>query len=99
MTQEAHVYIPTELRAEIPPLYATDNDANPTVYIKLFTPDSSWTWYITEFDGEDLCFGLVIGHFSLREIAGVRGPLRLRIERDLFFQPRPLNNIKETIAT
>jgi hypothetical protein len=25
------------------------------------TADSSWTWYSTEFDGEDLFFGLVVG--------------------------------------
>ncbi len=29
--------------------------------VKFFTPDAQWTWYVSEFDGEDLFFGLVIG--------------------------------------
>ena len=100
MSPEAYVYIPDELRSKIPPLYATENEANPTVWVKLFTPDSSWTWFITEFDGEDLCFGLVVGHeielgyFSLAEIVAARGPHGLPIERDLYFQPKPLEEIK-----
>ena len=32
------------------------------VHVKFFTPWTSWTWYGIEFDGEDLCFGLVDGH-------------------------------------
>lgn len=100
MTTEAYVYIPDEVRDKIPKLYTTENDTDPTVWIKLFTPDSSWTWYITEYDGEDLCFGLVAGHetelgyFSLAEIASVHGPLGLRIERDIWFTPKPLSTVK-----
>lgn len=100
MTQEAYVYIPEELREKIPKLYATEATPNPTVWVKLFTPDSSWTWYIVEFDGDDLCFGLVVGHdvelgyFSLSEIAGARGAFGLRVERDLYFEPSSLEEIK-----
>ena len=99
-THEAHVYIPDDLREKIPPLYATENTPNPTAWVKLFTPDSSWTWYITEYDGEDRCFGYVVGHeaelgyFSLQELTAVAGPFGLRVERDLFFSPTPLENIK-----
>jgi len=46
--QEAYDYIPDGLRAKIPPLHATDGTADPMVWIKLFTPDCSWTWYVTE---------------------------------------------------
>src|SRR4051794_41084745 len=60
------------------------------------TPDSSWTWYLTEFDhSQQLCFGLVIGldhelgYFSLAELEEVRGPLGLAIERDFYFKPSP----------
>lgn len=100
MKDDAHEYMPTEVRVKIPPLYATENETNPTARLKLFTPDSSWTWYATEFDGEDTCFGLVVGHeielgyFSLAEIAAVRGPMGLRVERDLYFQPTSLKEIK-----
>jgi len=29
--------------------------------VKFFTPDSNWIWYASEFDGEDIFFGLVSG--------------------------------------
>ena len=101
MTQpisDAHVLIPEELAKTIPPLYETQNVADPLARVKLFTPDGSWTWYVTEFDPvETLCFGLVIGHerefgyFSMAELAKVHGPLGLKIERDLHFSPTPVS--------
>ena len=72
--------------------------------VRFFTPDSSWTWYASEFDGDDLCFGLVdgfeleYGYFSLSELAAVRSPLALPIERDLHFEPRPLAEIHEELT-
>ncbi len=90
--------LPDEIVKTLPPLYATENVADPTVHVKFFTPDSSWTWYLTEFDpSQRLCFGLVIGldhelgYFSLAELEEVRGPLGLAIERDLYFKSRPLS--------
>ena len=87
-----------EIAARLPALHATENDADPTVHVKFFTPDSSWTWYLTEFDpSQRLCFGLVIGldhelgYFSLAELEEVRGPLGLAIERDLYFKSCPLS--------
>ena len=59
--------------------------------VKFFDPTGSWTWYATEFDGEDTFFGLVDGFelewgsFSLTELQSVKGPLGLGIERDLYF--------------
>ncbi len=58
--------------------------------VKFFDPTGSWTWYATEFDGEDTFFGLVDGFelewgsFSLAELKSVRGALGLGIERDLY---------------
>lgn len=89
-----------ELRKRFPPLYATEEEDDPIVQVKLFTPDSSWTWYATEFDGEDIFFGFVIGHypeygyFSLKEMESVRGPLGLPIERDLGFEPCRLSEAR-----
>lgn len=102
MSSDAHVYIPDDLKAKVPKIYATKDDDDPTVWIKLFTPDAGWTWYITEWDAADLCFGLVdgfeeeLGYFSLAEIAAVRGGLRLPVERDLYFTPRLLSQVRET---
>lgn len=63
--------------------------------VKLFTPDANATWLLTELDPEnpDLAFGLCdlgypeLGWVSLSEIAGVKGPLGLPIERDRHFAP------------
>lgn len=88
-----------ELRRTLPALYATENDSDPIVRVKFFTPWTSWTWYATEFDGEDIFFGLVQGfekewgYFSLRELQELRGPAGLRIERDLYFEPAPVSQV------
>ncbi len=69
--------------------------------VKFFTPDSNWTWYASEFDGEDIFFGLVVGfeielgYFSLSELEAARGPLGLPIERDRYFEPTTLRQLKE----
>lgn len=61
------------------------------VIAKFFTPWTNWTWYATEFDGEDQFFGYVcgfekeFGYFSLRELQAIKGPWGLRIERDRNF--------------
>ncbi len=66
-----------------------------TAYVKLFTPDANWTWYICEFnEKEDLFFGLVdglekeLGYFSFSELKKVRGKLGLPIERDRYWKPQ-----------
>jgi hypothetical protein len=92
--------ITEEIRKTLPPLYANENEKDPIARVKFFTPWTSWTWYATEFDGEDLFFGLVdgfeaeLGYFSLAELESVTGPGGLRIERDLHFKPAPLSTIK-----
>jgi Protein of unknown function (DUF2958) len=62
---------------------------------KLFTPDASATWLLTEIDpgDEDAAFGLCdlslgcpeVGYVSLAELAGLRGRLGLPVERDHHF--------------
>ena len=67
--------------------------------VKFFTPDANWTWYASEYDGQDLFFGLVDGHelefgyFSLLDLRGIQGPLGLPIERDLYFEPKSLGEL------
>ena len=89
-----------EIRKKLPKLYKQEaKGGDAVVYVKFFTPWSSWTWYATEFDGEDTFFGLVDGHekelgyFSLKELESVRGPMGLPIERDLYFRPKTLEEI------
>lgn len=88
-----------EIRQRLPKLYDTQEQKDPILQVKFFTPWTSWTWYATEFDGQDVCFGLVEGletewgYFSLHELEAIRGPGGLRIERDLYFDPTPASDI------
>lgn len=89
-----------ELRKKVPGLYSQEKLGGDAVaHVKYFTPDSSWTWYATEFDGADTFFGLVhgfekeFGYFSLSELESVKGPMGLHIERDLYWQPKTLKQI------
>lgn len=90
-----------QLRKQLPPLYSREeNPAGQAVaVVKFFTPWTNWTWYATEYDGEDLFYGLVDGHckelgyFSLSELQSLNGPWGLKIERDRHWSPKPLEQI------
>lgn len=69
-------------------------DPDPVPLLKLFNPCGSATWLATELDEDgDTLFGLAdmgfgcpeLGSFSLSDIAAMRLPFNLRIERDLDF--------------
>ena len=37
-----------EIKKKLPPLYVQDGKGGKAVvYVKFFTPDANWTWYIT----------------------------------------------------
>lgn len=85
------------IKLGIPALYSTEETptAEKRIAVKFFTPDSQWTWYVTEGnpegDGDYRFFGLVDGmekewgYFLLSELESIRGPLGLAIERDRHF--------------
>jgi len=90
------------LLRQLPKLYAQDTKGDDAIaYCKFFTPDAHWTWYATEFDGDDTFFGYVVGdfpelgYFSLSELKQIRGCLGLPVERDRFFRPTPLRELKK----
>jgi hypothetical protein len=92
--------ITKELAAKLPKLYEMEGTPpeDQIAVAKLFHPASSWRWYIVEYDGEDICYGLVIGHetelgyFSIKELSEVK-VLSLGVERDLYFQPTKLKEL------
>ena len=91
-------------RKQLPALYAQEKLGNEAIaYVKFFTPDSNWTWYATEFDGNDTFFGLVdgfeveLGYFSLSELESARGPWGMKIERDRYWSPKTLGEIKRNL--
>jgi hypothetical protein len=90
--------LPESEKSKLAKLYENEDKSPSEVIapIKFFCPWSNWTWYATEFDGEDLFFGLVdgfekeLGYFSLSELEGLTGPGGLKIERDLHWTPKDL---------
>jgi hypothetical protein len=78
------------------PVRGTPDEIDFRPVVKLFTPDANCTWLLSEIDPEnpDIAFGLCdlgmgcpeLGSVSLSEIAAVRGPLQLPVERDMFFE-------------
>jgi len=58
MTQrKQYEFFPDDVRQQLPALYSTEQERGPLMIVKFFTPDSGWTWYASEFDGEDIFFG------------------------------------------
>ena|SRR3989344_5845800 len=90
-----------QLQSQLPPLYNCENHKDPMVICKFFAPWTKWTWYGIEFDGEDRFFGYIVGdynelgYFSLSELKWIEGPYGLMIERDMYFDPQPLSEIKK----
>jgi hypothetical protein len=89
--------MPESVTKTVPALYAQEEVADPLCRVKFFDVCGSWTWYVIEYDPEEkLCFGYVdgfeaeLGYFTLIELE----QLGARIERDKFFKPTPLSEIK-----
>lgn len=95
--------IPKDLLEQIPHLYDTERNLNPICHIKLFTPDSVFTWFIIEICKEnfDTCYGFVkgfeseLGYFSLSELESIKGALGLGVERDMSFKPTALEIVRK----
>ena len=94
-TKRHHKLLTKELERQFPPLYANEGK-DPTevlVVAKFFCPyTGNMTWYATEYDGEDLFFGLVegqekeMGYFSLSELeSSLMYGYAPAIERDMYF--------------
>jgi len=88
---------------DTPPLYSQDGLGDEAiVYVKIFDPSGSWTWYLTEWDGAQEAFGLVrgndceFGYVSLAELASLQGALGIGLEIDVYFKPTTLREIRRT---
>jgi len=76
---------------------------DPLVIVKFFNPTGAGTWYATEYDPENkVFFGYVSifgdwndewGSFSLKELEDYRGMFGLGIERDLYFEEKPISQV------
>jgi|SRR5882724_857719 len=101
--EESMELLTEELRKVLPPLYSQEHNKDPTVHVKFFTPDSNWTWFVTEgseLGGEFIFFGFVQGqapewgYFVLSELDAARGPHGLEVERDFYFKPVPFSQVR-----
>ena len=92
------------LEKKFPKLYANEHKESKDIKIiaKFFCPWNQWTWFATEYDGEDTFFGYVmgydyeLGYFSLSELSSIRGFGGLGIERDLHFEECSLEDVMRT---
>lgn len=78
--RRGHELLPCLLRARLPKLYSTEGQGDQAIAQAKFFGANGWTWYATEFDGQDTFFGLVVGdypelgYFSLTELESARIP-------------------------
>jgi hypothetical protein len=86
--------LPDALRVQIPALYAQDESPDPIAHLKYISLTTGWIWYVTEFDGNDVFFGLVqgseeeLGYFSLTEL------IANDVQRVSHFQPTPISQLR-----
>ena len=95
--------IPHEIETTLPALYEQDGAKDPMVHLKFFNPTGGQSWYLTEYNAEEnLAFGWVdlsnglpeLGYFSISELENIELPYHQKIERDVYFKPSPLSQIK-----
>lgn len=76
---------------------ARGDTLDPLPVVKLYTLDAGAAWLLTELDADgNKAFGLCdagtgspeLGHVSLLDLEGVRGPRGMRIVADPHFKPR-----------
>jgi plasmid stability protein len=94
LTPELHAVLRANAHTHHHAMQAGAREPDPAPVVKFFNPVGAATWLATELDADgDTLFGLAdlgfgcpeLGSFSAREIAQVRLPLGLLIERDLYF--------------
>jgi len=95
------------IKKQLPALYSQEDNKDPQVICKFFTPSSSFTWFVLEGeeqpDGDWLFFNKCyshmcpdgeLGYTTLKQLEEVKGPMGLGVERDRWFTPKPLSECK-----
>jgi hypothetical protein len=92
------------IERRLPALYSTDGQGDTAVVqLKLFSIFSNQRWWATEYDpATRTFFGLVtggaedeLGYFSLDELQACRISGVPAIERDMYFKPITLGEVRE----
>lgn len=94
LTPELHAALRVNAAAHREATQSGTHEPDPAPVVKFFNPVGAATWLATElYDDGDTLFGLAdlgfgcpeLGCFSLSELAGIRLPFGLQIERDIGF--------------
>jgi hypothetical protein len=98
------ILLTPELRKKLIRNNVEAREADHIPVVKWFTPWARATWIITEMEPDGLCFGLCdvghgtpeLGYVSVEKLESIRGPVGLRIERDMHWRPtKPLSAYTE----
>ena len=106
------ILMPKELAKKMPELRKQDGKgADTIIHAKIFHPAGRATWYISEYDGEDVlfCYAVVLslqdaewGYQSLKELQEYRMSVPfpgLTLERDLWWEPKRFGDINLETAS
>ena len=92
-----------EIAAKTPKLHETDGQGDSAIATAHYF-FASWDWYMVELDESSMtAFGLVVGfeiglgYFNLREFEEINEKYGFdAVERDLYWKPKSIGEIKET---
>ncbi len=67
---------------------------DPRFHVRILNRGWPWVWYVTDWDGQDICFGIEgrkkeWGNFSLRSLSMECGLFGAGLEVDVSFSPVP----------
>lgn len=105
--KRGHLLLPDDIRASIPTLYKQAKLGDEAIAYVRFTSHHGWSWFVTEFDGQDKMYGLVRGHelewgfFSLSELTNVweeRWGGQPAVQRVLNFTPMTITQAREVLV-
>src|SRR5689334_19646643 len=94
-TPQNEYLLDQDSRNRLPKFYGLDSrelGLKAKAVVKFVAPDTNWIWYASEFDGEDLFYGLIVCHepkvgfFSLSELESLNDALGIIVERDPNFE-------------
>ena len=106
LTERKQALLTGAIRKKLPPIYSQENEKDPMVWLKLFSPYmATGYWLVTEFDGEDTMFGAAniglgweLGYMSLSEMENTKHRGVQAVERDMYFKPTRLSKAKADIS-
>jgi len=99
--------ITKELEQRFEELGTQENSDDPIVVTKFFNPTGAGTWFVIDYDPKTkIAFGYVsifgdhndeLGDFSVEELEEYKGQFGLGIERDKFWEEKPLSEAKKEL--